>query len=100
MLRMENSDDRIRREYWCDLVKMIFRMIMQEKTMQELDKMVNREFIRFQFEIEGKFISRFTPDEIEFFRHMEVIGLTNYEKLHEKAMMGEKITKLICWLLK
>lgn len=90
MLRMDNSDDRIRKEYWCDLVKMIFSMIMQGKTMQELDKMVNRKFVRFQFKIEGKFISRFTPDEIEFFKHQEVIGLTNYEKLYERAMMGEK----------
>lgn len=89
MLRMDNSDDRTRKEYWCELMRMIFKKIMCNKTIYELDRMVNKKFVGFQFKMEGTFISRFTPDEIEFFRHHETQGLANYDMIYEKAMMGE-----------
>lgn len=89
MLRMDNSDDRTRKEYWCELMRMIFKKIMCNETIYELDRMVNKKFVEFQFKMEGKFISHFTPDEIEFFRHQETQGLANYDMIHEKAMMGE-----------
>lgn len=89
MLRMDNSDDRTRKEYWCELMRMIFKKIMNEETMSELDRMVNKKFVELQFKMEGKFISRFTPDEIEFFRHQETQGLANYDMIHKKAMLGE-----------
>ena len=62
---------------------------MCNETIYELDRMVNKKFVEFQFKMEGTFISRFTPDEIEFFRHQETQGLANYDMIHEKAMMGE-----------
>ena len=89
MLRMDSSDDRTRKEYWCELMRMIFKKIMCNETIYELDRMVNKKFVEFQFKMEGKFISHFTPDEIEFFRHQETQGLANYDMIHEKAMMGE-----------
>ncbi len=89
MLRMDNSDDRTRKEHWCELMRMIFKKIMNEETMSELDRMVNKKFVELQFKMEGKFISRFTPDEIEFFRHQETQGLANYDMIHKKAMLGE-----------
>lgn len=89
MLRMDNSDDRTRKEYWYELVCKVFKGIMNNRTIPELDEMLNQEFVMLQFKMEGMFISRFTPDEIEFFRHQETQGLANYDMIHEKAMMGE-----------
>ncbi len=89
MLRMGSSDDRTRKEYWYELVCKVFKKIMNKRAMPELDKMLNQEFVRLQFKMEGKFISRFTPDEIEFFRHQETQGLANYDMIHKKAMLGE-----------
>lgn len=89
MLRMGSSDDRTRKECWCELMRMIFKKIMCNETIYELDRMVNKKFVEFQFKMEGTFISRFTPDEIEFFRHHETQGLANYDTIHKKAMLGE-----------
>ena len=89
MLRMDSSDDCIRKEHWCELVQMIFSAIMHKGTMPELERMVNKKFVGFQFEMEGKLISRFTLDEIEFFRNQEISGLVKYDMIHKKAMLGE-----------
>lgn len=89
MLRMNNSDDRTRKEYWYELVCKVFKRIMNNRTIPELDEMLNQEFVMLQFKMEGKFISRFTPDEIEFFRHQETQGLANYDMIHKNAMLGE-----------
>lgn len=92
MLRMDSSDNQTRKEHWCELMHMVFEIIMHEGTMPELDRMVNKKFIELQFKMEGKSISHFTPDEIEFFRHQEILGLANYDRIHKKtikAIMGE-----------
>lgn len=89
MLRMDNSDDRTRKEYWYELVCKVFKKIMNKRAMPELDKMLNQEFVRLQFKMEGMFISRFTPNEIDYFRHQEILGLTKYDMIHKRAMLGE-----------
>lgn len=89
MLRMDNSDDRTRKEYWYELVCKVFKRIMNNRTIPELDEMLNQEFVMLQFKKEEKFISRFTPDEIDFFRHQEILGLAKYDMIHKRAMLGE-----------
>lgn len=89
MLRMDNSDDRTRKEYWYELVCKVFKRIMNNRTIPELDEMLNQEFVMLQFKMEEKFISRFTPDEIDFFRHQEILGLAKYDMIHKRAMLGE-----------
>lgn len=89
MLRMDNSDDRTRKEYWYELVCKVFKRIMNNRTIPELDEMLNQEFVMLQFKMEGMFISRFTPNEIDYFRHQEILGLTKYDMIHKRAMLGE-----------
>lgn len=89
ILRMDNSDDRTRKEYWYELVCKVFKKIVNKRAMPELDKMVNKKFVELKFKMEGKFISHFTPDEIEFFRYQEILGLAKYNMIHKKAMLGE-----------
>lgn len=89
MLRMNNSDDRTRKAYWYELVCKVFKRIMNNRTIPELDEMLNQEFVMLQFKMEGMFISRFTPNEIDYFRHQEILGLTKYDMIHKRAMLGE-----------
>lgn len=97
MLRMDSSDDCIRKEHWCELVQMIFSTIMHKGTMPELERMVNKKFVEFQFKMEEKLISRFTPDEIEFFRNQEISGLVKYDMIYKKAMLGDNDDEAQMW---
>ena len=82
MLRLQEQDDRstidLKKWHWTELLTNTLTCFIKNDSVPVLKDTIHRQFHKLQLEMEKDKITRFTYDEIDFFRHQEVLGEAYY----------------------